>query len=130
MQEAQLHKDLTGLVSAIKELQNEVRATREDRNHGNSSSIHIDAGGAATWFSSRIAAYCCVFLVGLSIGLTGMVVMGWTRLSAVESSVNANKAYLSAIFQKAPELKAEIDKAKGSKHEHDRSRADGSGKSD
>ena len=112
MQEAQLHKDLTGLVDAIKELQGEVRATREDRNHGNSSSIHIDAGGAAAWFSSRVASYCCAFLLGLSAGMMGMVIMGWIRLASVESSANANKAYLSAIFQKNPQLKTEIDAAK------------------
>lgn len=112
MLDAQLHKDLTGLVEVITSLRTEVKEAREDRRADNSSSIHIDTGGAAAWFSSRVASYCCMFLVGLSIGLTGMVVMGWTRLAAVESSVNANKAYLSAIFQKAPELKAEIDKTK------------------
>lgn len=115
MQEAQLHKDLTGLVDAIKELQGEVRATREDRNHNNSSSIHIDAGGASAWMSSRVAYYCCAFLVGLSIGLAGMVIMGWIRLASVESSVNANKAYLSTIFQHVPELKDKIDKSKEKK---------------
>lgn len=112
MSEAQLRDDLRDLTAIIRELSGEVRLAREDRKAGNSSSINIDAGGASAWFSSRVAAFCCAFLVGLSIGLTGMVVMGWMRLTAVESSVNANKAYVSAIFQKLPELKAEIDQAK------------------
>lgn len=112
MSDAQMRDDLRQLSGIISELSSQVRQSREERKVGNSSSIHIDAGGASAWFSSRVAAFCCAFLVGLSVGLTGMVIMGWTRLAAVESSVNANKAYLSAIFQKAPDLKAEIDKSR------------------
>ena len=112
MSDAQLRDDLRELTGIIRELSGEVRQSREDRRSSNSSSIRIDAGGASAWFSSKVAAICCAFLVGLSVGLTGMVVMGWIRLASVEASANANKAYLSAIFQRQPGLKAELDTAK------------------
>ncbi len=114
MADPQLHADLKALSQAIKSLHDEVAELRKDRaDSGKSvSSIRIDTGGASAWFSSRVASYCCAFMLGLSLGLSAIVIATWAKVGNVESSANANKAYLSAIFQRQPGLKAELDTAK------------------
>lgn len=115
MSDSQFHGDVLSLTATLRGLTAEVNELRMARTaettHANSS-ITIDTGGATAWFSSRLAASCCLFMAGLSIGLSALAVATWIKVGTVESSVNGNKAYLSAIFQKNPALKAEIDKEK------------------
>lgn len=114
MADSQLHADLKALSQAIKSLRDEVAELRKDREDSGKyvSSIRIDTGGASAWFSSRVASYCCAFMFGLSLGLSALAIATWVKVGNVESSANANKAYLSALFQRNPGLKAELDQAK------------------
>lgn len=115
MPDAQLKQDILGLSDVLKSLRDEVKELREQRageSNNSHSSIKIDTGGATAWFSGRVASYCCAIMLGLSLGLSALAVVTWVKVGNVESSANANKAYLSAIFQRNPELKRDIDKEK------------------
>jgi hypothetical protein len=106
----QLREDLLGLSRVLSDLKEQVAENTRKNGAKNSSASHIDvhAGGAATWMIAWIASLCCAFMCGLSIFGGYMIIQN-------TASINANKAYLSAIYQMAPQLKpkeGEKDKPK------------------
>jgi len=106
MADSQLHADLKALSQAIKSLRDEVAELRKDREDSGKSvsSIRIDTGGASAWFSSRVASYCCAFMIGLSLGLVAMFVVAANERAELRSADSDFRDYISAIYQIAPEL--------------------------
>ena len=94
----------------------ETLARATGHSFGSSSKIEVHAGGAAIWGIAWFCSICAAFMAGAMM-VGGLWVSGEFTQSAqddteLRQSVNANKAYLSALFQRNPGLKAELDQAK------------------
>lgn len=96
------------------ELLDVARTTEVDKNRS-TSSIHIDAGGASAWLSSRVAVLCSAFMAGISIGIVAMFVIAANERAELRNADSDFRDYISATYQVAPEFQKRIDAIKATK---------------
>lgn len=117
MADAQLHQDLSDLTSCIKTLSLEVNDLRRARPADHPPQVIVTPSGSSSLqIFALVCSICAAFMAG-AVLVGGLWMSDMSRTAASErtelrQSVNANKAYLSAIFQRAPELKDQIDRSK------------------
>ena len=113
MRDAQLHDDLTALAGIIKDLSDRV-SRNDDRSAV--SSIHVNAGGAATWATAWVCSICAAFMAGAMLIGGFWVSRELTRNEGERAELrradNDMRDYISAIYQAAPELQKRIEKEK------------------
>lgn len=118
--------DRDELAGDLRELSRVIRTLTEQQSAPSPSSITVQAGGAAIWSVAWIAGLSCAFMLGMgvvgSLWISAEFGRNGQERAELRSSINANKAYLSAIYQVAPQLKPEPEKE--SEHADRNSRSD------
>lgn len=97
--------DRDELAGDLRELSRVIRTLTEQQSAPSPSSITVQAGGAAIWSVAWIAGLSCAFMLGMgvvgSLWISAEFGRNGQERAELRSSINANKAYLSAIYQKS-----------------------------
>jgi hypothetical protein len=122
--DSQLKDDLIGLSSALRELKSEVSELVRLRGAGRTattSSISVNAGGAATWITAWASTIACAVMLGMSIVGAFWGFTEFQKAAAERAELRANDSdmrdYISVIYQVAPELQKRYEQAKADKKE-------------
>jgi hypothetical protein len=115
----QLKDDLNGLSSALRELQSEVAELvrlRSTARNATTSSISVNAGGAATWITAWASTMACAVMLGMSLvgafwGFTEFQKAAAER-AELRDNDNDMRDYISVIYQIAPELQKRYEQVK------------------